>query len=240
MRLRHIPAGTRAIKRVVLPRVNVPGPALPDQPELAQQRDSDRAALDPNAPPDSPPGASVISEPEVGLRVLTGGESAMVIQKAGEYARANGGTGALDDPLYGLGIQAYTLALACVDPDTDPKNPDPFFGEVGDLTLESAAQEILSTPHLGRDGIVFLYEAQELWQDMCSPQAHKIGAQEFMRVIGETVATGDPRGFLALRPGTRFSCFHSMAQLYLSSQMDKSGTGSSSPESKSSTEASES
>lgn len=217
MRHRDIIQGTRAIKRVPLPLVNVRSSALPDLPELAEQRARDQAAASPgSAPPDAP-------APEVGLRVLTGAELRTVAEKAREFAKNDKATE--EDPLYALGKSVYTLALACVETDpADPRNPLPFFGEPGDV--DSAAREILDSVHLGRDGITYLAEAQELWEDMCNPQAFKVSGQRMGELIGEIAADSDVRRFLSLGPATRWILLRTMAVLLANLQ---SGSSSSLP-----------
>ena len=233
-RLKDVLVGTRAIKRVPLPLVNVPSSASPDQPELSAQRQADREAWQADAPPGSDPGAFDVSTVEVGLRVLTGAEHSLVLQKAVQFAKDRGGTGEFTDPQHGLGMQVYTLAIACVDPDSDPRDPVPFFGEPGAEQIESAVREILASPMLGRDGIVYLHEAQELWQDMCSPQSHRVSTERFVEIMRQAATDGDARGFLALRPGTRWDCFRSISVLHVSSLTHKLPSGVPSQESSSS------
>lgn len=223
MRHRDYTIGHRAIKRVPLPLVNVPGLASPDQPELAAQRDADRATAAASKPPGSTSGASAVSEATVGLRALTGTESALALRLAGKYSRDNGGTGLVDDPHHVIGLQVYTLAIACVDPDSNPENPTPFFGERNDI--ESAAREILESPHIGRDGIAYLMDHQEMWQAACSPQTKGVSPEKMLELAMEAAKEDDPRGFLALGPATRWSCFRFMAALWLSSTSEKSSTG---------------
>lgn len=199
--------GTRAIKRVPLPLVNVPSALLPDIPELAAQRGRDALPS--------------VSAPDVGLRVLTGAEYVTIAEKALAFAKSRGSTKADgEDPVYNLGTAVYTLALACVDPDSDPRNPDPFFGEIGDI--ESAVQQILESPHLGRDGIFFLSEAHELWQDVCNPRALKLSPQAMYALVADIAQKSDVSGFLALRPGMQWNFTLFMASLLWNLLKDKS------------------
>lgn len=224
-RLKDFQAGTRAIKRVLFPLVNVPCSLLPDIPELAEQRAKD-AALPGSAPGEVP-------APEIGLRVLLPEEQSLVYDKALAFSKARGGDKADNtDPNYNLGVSVYTLALAGVDPDSDPRNPHPFFGERDDV--ESGARAILSTPHLTRDGIIYLAEAQELWQSMCSPQALRIGAQRMWELVGEVAASSDASPFLLLQPATRWIFARFMAVQLASFLTLKSAPGPGSPESSSS------
>ncbi len=207
--------GTRAIRCVPLPLVNVPSALLPDVPELAAQRERDQSVVSPSdAAPAKP-------APQVGLRVLTGAEYVSIAEKALVFAKSRGSNKADgDDPIYNLGTAVYTLALACVDPDSDPRDPDPFFGEHGDL--ESAVKQILESPHLGRDGIFFLSEAHELWQDVCNPRALKMSPQAMYAQVAEIAQKADISGFLALRPGMQWSFVLFMASLLWNLLKDKS------------------
>jgi hypothetical protein len=218
-RLKDFKAGTRAIKRVAFPLVNVPCSLLPDIPELAEQRAKDGVDNSDSSP-----------VPEIGLRVLLPEEQATAYDKALAFAKKHGSDKAdTSDPNYNLGLSVYMLALSAVDPDSNAADPIPFFGEKGDV--ESAALAILSTPHLTRDGIIYLAEAQELWQSMCSPQANKIGAQRMWELVGEVAASNDASPFLLLQPAARWSFTRFMAVLLANSVMFKSVSGPDSPES---------
>lgn len=216
MKLKDVPLkGTRAITRVPLPLCNTPGSLLEDQPELAAQRAQD-------GDPDR-------SEVEVGIRALNPGEFATVIERAHEYATTRGIT-MLDErnPVYSLGYTLNLLALACVDPDSDPKDPDPFFGTRGNV--QSAIDEMLASDHLTRDSLLYLSEHQEAWQDKVSPQATKIGAEKLWALAAEVAASNDARPFLALRPGMQWRLVHFLASQWLSLLSSNSPSGSDSAE----------
>lgn len=220
-KLSDIMKGHRAIKKVALPLVNVPSPFTPDAPELAAQRESDKALATANGEPAIP------DEVIVGLRILTLNELTTVYQKAGEFALSRGVKDPNEtDPIYNIGVSIYTCAIACVDPDSDVKNPEPFFGTRGDI--ESAARELLDSIHIGRDGIVYLAEQHEAWQDLCNPQANKIPPSRFYEGI-VSMADDDPdvalKTFLAWRPGMRFrsACF--LAKLLKTLLSEKSFSG---------------
>lgn len=218
MRLRDIAAGTRAIKRVPLRLCNVPCELLPDIPELAEQRAADRKAWEAAQPGQAPPVAPDQTV-EVGLRVLSGDETATVYEKAAAFARSRGSVKPEEtDPVYALGVSVYTCAIACVDPDSSPTEPVPFFG---DGSIESAAKEILDSPHLGRDGIVYLAEQHELWQDLCNPQGLKMNPFEMWNAIGKVAVEADHQTFLAMRPGLRVSFARFMAALLTTSLTGK-------------------
>jgi len=213
--LTNIMKGHRAIKRVQLPLVNVPSSLIPDVPELAAQRQADAAGGEP------------AKEITVGLRVLTLSELTTIYEKAGEFARKHGVKDPNEtDPVYALGLSVYTCAIACVDPDSDVKDPEPFFGKRGDI--ESAALELLDSIHIGRDGIAYLAEQHENWQDICNPQANKVPPHAFYDAI-YSMATNDidqaSKAFLAFRPGSRLLFAIFMANLLKSLLPDKFSLG---------------
>jgi hypothetical protein len=201
MKLSDIVAGTRAIKRVPLALVNVSSPLVPEPHELEAQR------------------ASAVSEREiiVGLRVLSGGETVEILKRSRAYCVANGVPEPSEsEPLYNLSVSVHKLAFACVDPDTDPKSPALFFGS----TVEEAVDTILNSPHVGRDGIAYLDEQQELWQDQCNPQALKMSPDKLLDMVGEVAR--DAELLRRLRPGLRVIFAHFMANLLVSSPEHRS------------------
>jgi hypothetical protein len=229
-KLSDIAKGNRAIKKVPLPLVNVPAFLSADVPELAAQRESDRAAAIEKGEP------AVPDEVMVGLRVLTQGELTEVYEKAGDFARKHGVKEPNEtDPIYNIGLSVYTCVMACVDPDSDPRDPEPFFGARADL--ESGALELLASPHIGRDGIAYLQETQEAWQDMCNPRASKVPPSVFYDSI---VSLADKeqdvalRTFLGYRPAMHFRLLRTMAGLLVNLQQGKSSPGATIAEMKSS------
>lgn len=230
-RFSDLAAGTRAIHRVPLPLVNVPCPLLPDLPELAAQREKDAEAA-------ASQGASVVpATVEVGLRVLTG-EEFLLIETLSRKMAESQGCKSFDetDSIFNMAKSLYTIAVACVDPDSDPREPVPFFGSKGEtpkVSAESGVKAILESPHIGRDGIIFLAEQHEHWQDLCNPSALKVSPERMWGLVGEVAASNDARPFLLLRQGMRWSFARFMAVLLVSYSMDKSPFGSDSPESSS-------
>jgi hypothetical protein len=221
-----IAAGVRAIKRIPLPLVNVPCSLLPDIPELTEQRNKDAEAAASQGAPVVP--ATI----EVGLRVLTGEENLLIERLSNKMAETNGCRAFEEtDAIFNMAKSLYTIAVACVDPDSDPKDPDPFFGPRGktaDETAENCAQRILVSPHIGRDGIIFLAEQHEHWQDICNPAALKMSAERMWALVGEVAASAD--ALLKLRPGMRSTFARFMAVLLTSYSQDKWLSGPTSPE----------
>lgn len=155
---------------------------------------------------------------DVGLRPLNGTELADVLEQAAFKAKEKGvAEPKAGDPLYDFWLQVHTIFLGCVDPD-DPKP------ESSDARFFSSIDEILSAPNLGRDGIAYLYEAQEAWQAHCSPGTRNED-QSFWGQVTELAATNDPLGFAALHPTSRWIFARSMAVQLLSLLQSKSPSG---------------
>jgi hypothetical protein len=109
----------------------------------------------------------------------------------------------------------YSLAMACVDPDSDPCRPLPFFCDdpfdVQKHTVERAAEIIrtgeLVTPtgivRIGMtpDVVVCLYEQYEVLKDEIHPQALTVKDDELAELCRKAAESAD---FLySLRPGLR-------------------------------------
>lgn len=231
MKFKDIAKGVRAIKRVPLPLVNVPSELAPDQPELAARRqaDHDQWEADKAAQPEQAPPSAPDSTPEVGLQVLTGDEAAEVYDKAWRWAKKHGAEHADEnDPIYNLAVSVYTCARGCVDPDSDPEHPELFFG----ASVDEAARVLFATEHIGRDGIVYLAEAHETWQDMCNPQALKMTPDQMFAEVGAIATREDGLNrFLGMRPGLRWSFMRFTASALWSALQDKSPSSSASGES---------
>jgi hypothetical protein len=143
---------------------------------------------------------------------MTGLEQAEVYKRARSYSKENGGNPDNEaDTLYLFAITAYTAAIACVDPESDPKDPEPFFGRRGDP--ESGFRELLESPHIGRDGLVYLKEQQELLEDQLSPQAIRVSPEKLWDLAQEVATSEDARPFFKLRAGMRWKLMqYSVAQ----------------------------
>lgn len=200
--------GRRAIKRVKLPLANA-GHLLGSQPpELAAAQQE--------------AGVSTQEAPDVGIRALTGWEWSDVLTLAGDFATSRGGKADDTDELYQLGKMAHALLHGCVDPD------DPQHGAFFDGGLD----QILHSTDLGRDGIAYLYEQIELWQDLTAPQLLKMEATEVEGAIEELAGPEESslRFFTELRPGTRWRFMRSMAFLLQSLLNSRSTSGGGSAE----------
>jgi hypothetical protein len=219
LKAKNVVQGTRAITRVTLPLVNSPGPLLVDQPELAEQRARD--------------GHPERIEIVVGMRAITPLEQCEILVGANGYAEQHGVP--LEqrndlNPIYSLGYNLHLLAIACVDPDGDAKDPEPFFGARGNV--QSAVEVMLRSPHLTRDSITFLAAHQEAWQDKVSPQAKTIPSDQLWEVMGEMAASTDLGPFLNMRPGMHLQLLRfSVSQLLSLLAQNKPSDSSSSDKS---------
>ena len=208
MKLRDVAKGTWAIKPVPFRLANAVEAAQPGQ-----------------APADAP------VEVTLGVRVLAAAETSTVYEKAQEYARARGVAEWKDDhPICSLARMAFTLAVACVDIDSDPKAPQLFFEN---------ADEVFTSQHVGEDNIAYLFERWTDWQDACSIEKKNITESELIGILLEeaTRAENADSPLDRMRPGLRKSYFRTTAVLFANLLTVKSDFGSpgesSSPTSKS-------
>lgn len=221
LKLKNVADGTRAIKKVVLPAVNSPGRQQVDQPELAAQR-----ARDGN------PGRT---EFVIGLRVTTPGEQELIAVRANEYAAERKIDPAFRNernPVYSLGYSLNLLAVTCVDPDGDPKNPRSFWGD----TIDEAIDTIRHCEHMSRDSLLYLAEQQDSWQDAVSPQAKTLSPDQLFALMEEVATSPDASPFLDLRPGMQWQLLRFINGLYLNLLTASSPSVSSSSEEPSSRE----
>jgi len=222
VKLSELEKGSRAVRRVRFPLANMRAPFLPDLPELAAQRKVDRERFDAQrseaAEGEAAPSVAPDSEVWVGLRVLTGAENSEVLQNAQTYAKARGVDPWNEDhAICTLAKMVFTLLLACVDPDDKSDDPPPFFDD---------ADQILNSHHLGRDGIVWLYEAQELWQEQTSPLCPlEIEPEAYFALMLQIAKEDNPDPFVRMRAGLRWTFARSMAVQLLHLLTLKSGSG---------------
>ncbi len=150
------------------------------------------------------------------VRPMTGLEESDALAAGRAHAVANGIASPTEkDRVYEIGVMANTLLVACVDSE-DPASR--YFVN---------AKEILD--NLDTDRIAFLYEAQQLWQDECSPLAKSMTAAEFAAKVAEIDGAADGADFFThMRPAMRCSfARHLIALLYNSLKGNSvSSTGS--------------
>jgi hypothetical protein len=196
VRLKDVAKGTWAVKTVPLRLANTVEAAQPGQP--------------PSSEPTTIP---------VGVRALTGDETALVYQKAEVDARAKGVTTWSDEhPLCHLYVMVHTLAVAVVDADSPHAAPVPFF---------NGAEHVLSSPLICTDNIAYLYERQQDWQDECSIETKSMTVDQ---VIGTLLEEADrPENadspLERMRPGLRRSFLHTTAVLFATLQRARLGSG---------------
>lgn len=209
MKLRDVVKGTRAVKPITFRLANAPPP-----PPLS----AEEAAA----------GVSSSQDPglvTVGVRVLTAGEQHIIFARALEDAKSKGvAEWAENNPICRLAQMIRTLELACVDAE---KTDEAFF---------ASAAEIESSPEIGVDNLVMLFEEHDQWQDECSFQASKhLSFDQMLQVVIEEAERDDNAlsPFSRLRPGMRASCTRFLAKLWWDSA--KASLRSSSPDESSGT-----
>jgi hypothetical protein len=153
-----------------------------------------------------------ISEETVEVLVipLTGHEEAEALTFAQRFATERQAKASPGEPIFDLGLMVATLLRGTLDPATHER----FFG---------SESEALRLP---REGIMYLFEHQQTWQDSLSPSVKNLGHGEIVAKIVELSEAEDPAGFIRLSPGLRWICTRTMARLLVSSLTDKSLLGS--------------
>lgn len=197
MKLKDVAKGSWAIRPVTLRLVNTSQAAQPGA---------------------APSGESV--EVTLGVRLLTGEETAQVYQKAQSDAAKHGVTTWIDEhPLCRLMQAARTLELACVDIDSDPKAPARFF---------ESAEEVLTSPNVGTDNIAYLFERWQDFVDDCSIESKTMTADEVVATILAEAERPEnaPSPLVRMRPGLRASFLRTTAVLFSSLATSKSPSGS--------------
>jgi hypothetical protein len=152
----------------------------------------------------------------VAVQPLTGQEELDAIRAARAGAAADGLADPNPpdtDPVYSLHLMAQVLLLACVDSDD---HAAPCF---------ASAEEILTSEHMGRDRIAFLYDAVGTWQDECAPSARRLGPDEMLRVVRAIAEANDALPFVALRRSTQWHLMRTLSRLHASSLTPSSFSG---------------
>lgn len=182
-KLRDIVRGIRAVHPVEFRRANAP-------------------AIQPGS---APPGDS--AQVRLGVRVLTGAETADVYQKAQEDSAARGVVKwDSDHEICRLYLMAHTIAHACVDIDSPENAREPFFDSV---------QQILESDALGTDNLALLYELQVRWQDEVAGRNAAMTVNECVRLVLDDAnrKPGEPGPLVLLPHAILVSCTRSLVSL---------------------------
>ncbi len=158
---------------------------------------------------------------EVDLRVLEADLEEKVLVDARSDAIGRGvAEPKFGEPIYDLRLMLHTLLASCVDRDSPPTAPAPFFASV---------DEILGA--LDRERIAYLYTLQQVWQQDLSPTKHGTLTEEKILEIALNAADEDDplRFFEKLPPETLARCFHFTARRLRNLLMLRSPSGSFSP-----------
>lgn len=151
---------------------------------------------------------------ELDLRPLRPDEHDKVLAEARKYAISLGvAEPAPGDDLFESGKMLHTLAIACVDRESPPHAPAPFFdgGVPGILEADSLIPEILCS----------LYDQQQAFQYEVNPLRKNMTPAEFTATVMRMAKDGDEEiGFFGcMVPGMLWSFTHSMAKLLAPSMM---------------------
>lgn len=208
MRFNQLPTsitqGFRALKIIELPIASQPHGMQPDTPEQIAAR-----------------GDNETVKPMVGIRALTPEERSDVLSAAFARAVSKGATGEVEkSAVYNQALAVYTVAQACVDPDSDRCKPFLFFGD----NLEHAADTIRKSPLMTDDIVLYLRERQECWQDQVHPQALTIRDDELYTIAKE--AANDADFLFRMRLGTLVQYALTLGALCVSLVEDSSGNTS--------------
>ncbi len=156
------------------------------------------------------------------VRALNGIEEELALSVARRRAEAQGiKEPTRGEPIFDFALMVETVAIAIVDPDSDPKSRKPFFDGGGDQIRE----------WFGLEAVTLLYELQQDYQSRVSPTVYKLDGLEYlngMMILGGEDEERARRFFYQSKPGLRWSYTRSMALLQVSSLTPKSESGSSS------------
>lgn len=203
----QVAKGTRARKSVPFPMANTRCELLADLPELTEQRARDHVAWQAAQAGQAPPVAPD-AEILVDLRVLTGAEESLVLQKARAYAIERGVESPKDgEPLYELAKMAETLALGVLDHESAEDAPRVFF--------DGGAPQVLDA--VDGDRIAFLYARWELWQGECSPRIGTMSGEQFYSQMVKVTVSDDDLPFLQMSPASQWVFVRTLGALCLSS-----------------------
>lgn len=151
--------------------------------------------------------------PQCGIRALSPGEDIEAHRLAAAFSKTQGVDYNETHPVCVNSLMVYTLAMACVDPDSDRRKPVLFFGDSPEL----AAQTLRDDPkHLiTLDTVVYLHERYLIWKDKINPQANTIADYEMQSILEKSA---DDLDFLAsLTPGLRLKLLHTTGVLLVTS-----------------------
>lgn len=166
----------------------------------------------------------------VGLRPMAPSEDDLVDSLASAYAKKLGVAEYTDThPICVKARMQYTLALVCLDADSDPGNPVPFFvdephsrdSDSVERRAEIIRTGIVNTPDgpvncgMTPDMVIYLHECWQVHNDQISPQALTIKDADLAEMCRKAASSED--FWLRLAPGARVSCLRFMGALLLAS-----------------------
>ena len=151
------------------------------------------------------------------VRAFSGVDDALLLQRARSYAIEHGIEAPKDgDPLYEQGKWIHTILLGCVDPDSPPGAPVPYF--------DGGAKDVLEC--LDRDRMAFLVERQARVQDAASFGPRTLSPAECIAAAIEMAEAeeGDELPFERWRPSMQRAYLRFSARLLATLAAPKSGS----------------
>ena len=178
----------------------------------------------PGAVPDGETGGWTGPTVPLHLRALAEPEYDDVLEFALKFAKKRGLENPEDgDAIYERGKMLQTLAFACINADSPEEDPQPFFDE-------GVPQILARTDVMTPEVIAYLYEHQQIMQEVVSPLRKDMTPSEFMIAAAET-AKGNLAFFVNTRPGMRWTFVRILASRYIDSLANRSpSTPSSEPQ----------
>lgn len=153
------------------------------------------------------------TEATLAVRPMTGVEEGEAFSAGRAYAVCKGVAEPKDtDRVYEIGVMSNTIAIACVDPDAP------------DTRYFANAAEVME--NLDTDRIAYLFEAQQLWQDECSPRITKVNQQEWAAMViavAEAAVSDNP--LARWRPVTQRDFTRILASRYMDLLLHRSNFG---------------
>lgn len=154
------------------------------------------------------------------IRALNEGEHDEVLAAALAYCRSKGLERPEEgDAIYERAKMLHTIARACIDRDSPPENPQPFF----DGGVEQIQKSEVMTPEV----IGYLYEQQRLMQDDVAPLKKDMSPAEFFAAAVET-AKGNISFFVNSQPGMQWNFVRTLASQFIASLESNSHSSTSS------------
>lgn len=115
--------------------------------------------------------------PKIGFRILLGDEGDRASVEAQRYIEKIGAKIPIDPEMYDRELIRQQLALCCIDPDSDPKNPRPFFPDADEVRrLDVVIQRALWQCYL--DHLDFVDPSVSLTAEQVAELRDRLGKEQ--------------------------------------------------------------